>query len=153
MISSPWCVCLSHLYLFIHRLLGCFHILAVVNNASVKTGVQTPYQNTDLGDSLVVQWLGLGTFTAGAEVHSPVRELGSWKLWALKIQFENCIFQKKDINSIFCVFIPRIRIAGSYDNLSFNFWRICILGYIMYQLRFPATAHRASISTPAPAPF
>ena len=33
-----------------------------------------------LGNSLAVQWLGLGTFTAGAQVQSLVRELRSCKL-------------------------------------------------------------------------
>ena len=32
------------------------------------------------GHSLVVQWLGLGVFTAGAWVQSLVRELGSYKV-------------------------------------------------------------------------
>ena len=30
------------------------------------------------GNSLVVQWLGIGTLTAGAQVQSPVKELKSY---------------------------------------------------------------------------
>ena len=37
-----------------------------------------------LGNSLAVQWLGLGTFTAGAQVQSLVRELRFHKLCSLK---------------------------------------------------------------------
>ena len=36
-------------------------------------------KNSEVGNSLVVQWLGLGTFTARAQVRSLVRELKSCK--------------------------------------------------------------------------
>ena len=43
-----------------------------------------------IGSSLVVQWLGLGSFTAGAWVQSLVRELRSSKL--------HCVAKKKKKN-------------------------------------------------------
>ena len=44
-----------------------------VGNRQRVSKVKTP------GNSLVVQWLRLGTFTAWAQVRSLVRELRSWK--------------------------------------------------------------------------
>ena len=42
-----------------------------------------------IGSSLVVQWLGLGSFTAGAWVQSLVRELRSSKLFGGEKNLKN----------------------------------------------------------------
>ena len=42
------CACVSHLlYSFIDRPLGCFHILAIMKNASVKMGIKRSLQVSD----------------------------------------------------------------------------------------------------------
>ena len=52
---------------------------AIINYVWAKELKKKKKRERERGNSLVVQWLGLGTFTAVAWVQSLVRELRPWK--------------------------------------------------------------------------